>query len=481
MKELKFIQLQKDNDEHCKLFENLMIPYMKELDEHKNRVTPEDFVFKFTRSILKMQGPYDRHLELCYDNEKLIGFHYGKVDHENHKGFIKPGYGYIMEFYVKPEFRNKGYGKAMFERIEDLFASHGTKRMYLTADPVTGRPFWEAMGFKNTSDVSPENGQLIFEKNVRNPREIITITTCDYLSCELVEKIALMQWHSKEPRFINSIKHCIYDGKTISDCFNVVATNEHGDVVGRLFCLQNQSNPHLWYYGDLAVDIEYRRLYIASKMLVSAINTLQNRGCYVLRSYVEPENKPSINFHKKFGFEEKLYKPFDNLLNEGQQMFEKVLERYNAVLATVDDAVFITMIYGKNIESLHGESIMFDKWKELLSADDPDEEHFLIHRGAMPCAWLKINGLQNPDMAWISMLAVEPKMHKQGCGTYALKFAEDYIHAKGKSKIGIHTTDDNIPAINLYKKYGYDIIEHGECTTGDGVKRKGCIWIGYTK
>ncbi len=51
MKELKFIQLQKDNDEHCKLFENLMIPYMKELDEHKNRVTPEDFVFKFTHSI----------------------------------------------------------------------------------------------------------------------------------------------------------------------------------------------------------------------------------------------------------------------------------------------------------------------------------------------------------------------------------------------------------------------------------------------
>lgn len=166
MKELTFIQLQKENEEHCNQFESLMLPYFKELDTHHNRITPTDLVLKFTKSIIRMQGAFDRHLELCYADDNLIGFIYGKVDHEGHKGFIKPEYGYIMEFYVMPEFRRKGYGKAMFERLERLFASHGTKRMYLTSDPVTGKPFWEAMGFTDTGEQSPENNQSIYEKDV---------------------------------------------------------------------------------------------------------------------------------------------------------------------------------------------------------------------------------------------------------------------------------------------------------------------------
>jgi ribosomal protein S18 acetylase RimI-like enzyme len=129
---------------------------------------------KITRGILNMQGPYDRHLELCYDGDNLIGFLYGKVDHEGHKGFIKPEHGYIMEFYVKPKFRRLGYGKAMFEHKGDLFGLHGTRRMYLTADPVTGKPFWEAMGFEDTGEISPENKQAIYEKDVRNLREFTT-------------------------------------------------------------------------------------------------------------------------------------------------------------------------------------------------------------------------------------------------------------------------------------------------------------------
>ena len=93
-----------------------------------------------------------------------IGFLYGKIDHEDHKGFIKPGYGYIMEFYVKPDHRRKGYGKMMFKRLERLFHLDGAEMMYLTADPVTGKPFWEAQGFQNTMEKSPENQLYIYEK-----------------------------------------------------------------------------------------------------------------------------------------------------------------------------------------------------------------------------------------------------------------------------------------------------------------------------
>jgi len=71
------------------------------------------------------------------------------------------------------------------------------------------------------------------------------------------------------------------------------------------------------------------------------------------------------------------------------------------------------------------------------------------------------------------MLAVHPKMQKQGVGKYAVGFAENYVKEKGFNKMGVHTTENNIPAQNLYKKYGYAITEYGKCTTGDGVERMG--------
>ena len=54
----------------------------------------------------------------------------------------------------------------MLQRLESLFRERGVDRMYLTADPVTGRPFWEAMGFVCTGEISPENSLLIYEKSL---------------------------------------------------------------------------------------------------------------------------------------------------------------------------------------------------------------------------------------------------------------------------------------------------------------------------
>lgn len=326
MKELKFIQLQKENEEHYKLFESLMIPYNKELDEHKNRVTPEDFILKLTRGMLKMQGTHDRHLELCYNGENLIGFLYGKVDHENHKGFIKPGYGYIMEFYVKPEFRRKGYGKAMFLRLEAHFASYGTKMMYLTADPVTGKPFWEAMGFINTGVASPENKLPIYEKSVGNPG---------------IEQI-------------------------LPPVYRVVPLDENMII----------------YVSEIMND--------------------QN-----------------------------------------------------------------------NLNTLHTNRFSFNEWKETFRAgqNDSDEANFIIYRDIIPYAWLKINGLNNSNNAWISMLVVSDRFKHQGAGTFAIEFSEHFIHSKGKTKVGIHTTEDNIPAQNLYRKCGYNAVKLKEGTSPDGTKQ----------
>ena len=163
---MKFIQLTTNSEETCKAFELLMYDYIDEMNIHSHRPLPKEFQLKWIKSIIADQGAKDCHLELCYLGDYPIGFLYGRVDHENHKENVRLGYGYIMEYYVKPELRRKGYGKAMLEHLEQLFYDDGVKMMYLTADPVTGKPFWEKMGFVNTLEKMPLNQLYIYEKPV---------------------------------------------------------------------------------------------------------------------------------------------------------------------------------------------------------------------------------------------------------------------------------------------------------------------------
>ena len=166
MNRLNFITLDANSQEHCTKFKNLMSLYAKELDAHQNRTTADEIISKWAESIIKIQGEPYRYLKMCYSGENLIGFLYGKIDAPHHKGYKKVGYGYIMEFYVLPAYRRKGYGRQMFYHLQKLFENTGTKRMYLTADQVTGKPFWRSLGFTATGEISPENNQEIYEKEI---------------------------------------------------------------------------------------------------------------------------------------------------------------------------------------------------------------------------------------------------------------------------------------------------------------------------
>lgn len=147
-------------------FRKMVASYGPELDANQNRRTPCEIFPKWANSMINNQGDSDRHLELCCDGDLLIGFLYGKIDHSWHKGYIKDGYGYIMEFYVLPEYRRRGYGRQMYLHLEQLLTQDGAIRLYLTADPVTGVPFWSRLGFIATGEKSLENNLEIFEKRL---------------------------------------------------------------------------------------------------------------------------------------------------------------------------------------------------------------------------------------------------------------------------------------------------------------------------
>ncbi len=319
MNTLNYIGVTEENRD---TFHTLMLSYAKELDEHQHRSTDPEILKRWTDNIIAKQHEPSRCLKLCYDDKELIGFLYGRIDRPEDKGCKRVGWGYIMEFYVVPEQRRKGFGKAMLHHLEAFFAENRAFQLYLTADPVTGKPFWEAMGFVSTGEFSPDNGQEIFEKAVSS------------------EMIAVLQ---------------------------------------------------------------------------------VNR-------------------------------------------------------ATVKDAEHITMLYAKNIVSLHGTEISNEEWREALSEKDEDEAHFLVCNDAIPVAWLKVNGLSGGDNAWISMLAVAPEFQRQGIGKYAVEYAEQYCKSCGKKEFFVKTTEDNTAAQKLYLKCGFIVCDKTIYATADGVPRNGIVF-----
>lgn len=137
-----------------------------------------------------------------------------------------------------------------------------------------------------------------------------------------------------------------------------------------------------------------------------------------------------------------------------------------------DSAPIICRLYRENLDS--GSAKITEKdFADMLQAswEGTDERNFLIYLDSTAVGWLKINGLDNKDIGWISMLVIAENYHRKGAGTFAVHFAEEYIRSAGIWRVGIHTTQDNVPARNLYLKCGYTITEYGECTAWDGKSR----------
>jgi len=73
------------------------------------------------------------------------------------------------------------------------------------------------------------------------------------------------------------------------------------------------------------------------------------------------------------------------------------------------------------------------------------------------------------------MLQVNPACHGMGIGRNVLAAMEPRARETGYTKVGIHPTEDNLPARALYRSAGYWVTEIGPCSTADGVDR-----VGYT-
>jgi GNAT superfamily N-acetyltransferase len=151
--EPKLVFVTKDDVNTISMFLRLGRDYLKDM--------PHEEQESFLQSILARQGEPNRWLLLLKHQNVYVGFAHVKIDRDE-----RPGWGFILEFYVVPIKRKMGLGRTFFNLIADMLQSQGVKDIRLLADSIS-EPFWRSLGFRLTGEVDKETGQNIMAKSLR--------------------------------------------------------------------------------------------------------------------------------------------------------------------------------------------------------------------------------------------------------------------------------------------------------------------------
>ena len=115
----------------------------------KNHIFESVLNERFLQSILRRQEESDRWLLLLKSDENYIGFVHAKIDHNE-----RPGWGYILEFYIVPDRRRRGWGRQLFHHMVGIFELRGITQVWLTSN-CSAEAFWCSLGFKPIGEEKP--------------------------------------------------------------------------------------------------------------------------------------------------------------------------------------------------------------------------------------------------------------------------------------------------------------------------------------
>lgn len=160
MENIEYRQIYEHNHD---LYQDLLpqwIDYMKWLDEQDDLTTSNDeFIHDLNRRVKQQGSRNDMHFELCYVDGKFVGFSHYAIIKDTDKG-------YLMEMYISPEYRRKGYGRKFYNHIEQTLKCEGANQISLTTDTDTGMSFWTSVGFCDTGEIDPDNNMSIYIKQL---------------------------------------------------------------------------------------------------------------------------------------------------------------------------------------------------------------------------------------------------------------------------------------------------------------------------
>lgn len=163
MKDLKFVQLEKGNEEQFELAKSVWLPFNHEVNEHDGKQEDDVQIIDGLKKRIGIQGKRkDMHFEIAIINSEVIGIAMFAIDTGTVYGLLEAGYGTVMGFYIKPEYRRKGYGRAFYHHIKNTLVRDGAEKMYICPDLITGVPFWTAMGYADSGKFDPDDKKPIY-------------------------------------------------------------------------------------------------------------------------------------------------------------------------------------------------------------------------------------------------------------------------------------------------------------------------------
>jgi GNAT superfamily N-acetyltransferase len=151
MEKLTFVQIEKRNKQHYHDSIKLWMPFINELNTHTNKQQSENEILNNLQKRIVIQGVRkNMHFELIYLKGEAVGIANFAIDTGTIYGLIEAGCGTVMGFFLKPEYRRKGFGREIYGHVENTLKTDGATRIYVTPDKITGVPFWLAMGFTDS-------------------------------------------------------------------------------------------------------------------------------------------------------------------------------------------------------------------------------------------------------------------------------------------------------------------------------------------
>lgn len=154
--DIQYVRINKENEKDCTEFLKLGYEYIKEVASEVSF----EINNKFINSMVNLQNKNsnERWLIGLKVHGNMVGFAHFKIDQSEYIGW-----GYILEFYIKPDFRRKGLGSKLYNFIKEKFTTCGIKDIWLTANRINGEPFWFSLGFLDSGKIENEMKVLEIE------------------------------------------------------------------------------------------------------------------------------------------------------------------------------------------------------------------------------------------------------------------------------------------------------------------------------
>ncbi|WP_062268375.1 GNAT family N-acetyltransferase [Endozoicomonas arenosclerae] len=73
---------------------------------------------------------------------------------------------YLMEYYIKPEYRTQGYGRQFYEKSEAHIKDEGALNIELTPTNDKNAEFWTGLGFVKSDDRDEDN-KFFYRKSLQ--------------------------------------------------------------------------------------------------------------------------------------------------------------------------------------------------------------------------------------------------------------------------------------------------------------------------